>query len=60
MKKEYKIYQIDFASHENDCLAKLNNNKYSTIKDAETALLKHFDSTGDVGEFTILSIYVKS
>ena len=60
MKKEYKIYQTDFADHEHDCLAKLNNCNYATIKDAETALLIYLNSTEDVGEFTILPIYIKS
>ena len=59
MKKEYKIYQTNFADHEHDCLVKLNNKRYSTIKDAETDLLNYLYSSGDTGEFTIMPIYTK-
>jgi hypothetical protein len=59
MKKAYKIYQTDFADHEHDCLAKLNNQDYITIKDAEIALQKYLDTSGDTGEFTILPVYAK-
>ena len=59
MKKVYKIYQTDFADHEHDCLSKLDDKSYTNRKDAETALQKHFYTTEDTGEFTIIAVYTK-